>query len=293
MTRLKENLGDDKLKAFSPGSITLFFSIRDMGKEINRMGSIGLGIVIDRGAITRTEISSTVEVSINGIQKSNTIQENILKKTGIKAKVETFTQMPISQGFGMSAAAAVSTSFSLLYGERTYYECISIAHQAEIEMGSGLGDVSSISAGGFNLRMRAGIPPYGFIDRFNVKNDEFIVFWLDEPIETKGIIRDVNYRKKIIKAGNRAFKNFLAEKSLKNAFRVARSFSKEISISSSELKEIMEKALNYGEVAQIMIGNSLIAYGNNDSLEKLFEKYGNVARVRIYESLPKIIKENI
>ncbi|MEM2199648.1 MAG: hypothetical protein QXK02_03450, partial [Thermoplasmata archaeon] len=105
----------------------------------------------------------------------------------------------------------------------------------------------------------------------------------------KEIIKRKEYRKKIIKAGDRAMEFFLKDRSLKNAFKVARKFSKEISINESELNEIMEKAKEYGEVAQVMIGNSLIGFGKNDALEKLFEKYGEVKRLKIYESIPKLI----
>ncbi|MEM0137258.1 MAG: GHMP kinase [Thermoplasmata archaeon] len=277
------------MKAFSPGSITLFFSIRDNAREYVKRGSIGVGLVIDSGAITSVEKSSETEIIVNGRPMENTVQEKILKKYKINAKVNTRTYMPISQGFGMSAAAAVSTSFSLFYGIKTYYECIEIAHRVELESGTGLGDIASISAGGFTLRMREGIPPYGFIDRIKYDINDFVVLIIDKPIETKEIIKRKEYRKKIIKAGDKAMEFFLKDRSLKNAFKVARKFSKEISINESELNEIMEKAKEYGEVAQVMIGNSLIGFGKNDALEKLFEKYGEVKRLKIYESIPKLI----
>jgi len=281
------------LIAFSPGSITLFFSIRDRHRDVIRKGSLGVGMVIDKGAITKVEKSTQIEVSVNGRKMDNTIQESMLRMTGIRARITTETHLPIAQGFGMSAAAAVSTSLSLFYGERSFYECIYLAHRAEIEKGSGLGDVASISRGGFTIRLREGIPPYGFIDKLMIERDEFVILWLDEPIETKSVIREQEFRKRIIKAGDEAMEHFLRERTLRNAFRVARRFSRQVSLAGPQLNEIMEKALNFGEVSQIMIGNSLIAYGDNNSLEKLFEGYGNVMRIKIYDSGPGLIKENI
>ncbi len=281
------------LKAFSPGSITLFFSIRDDARQYNRKGSLGVGIVINKGALTESRKSSLTEVTLNGKFVKNTLQEMIIKESGIKAIIRTRTQLPISQGFGMSAAGAVSTSLSLFYGEKTYYECMGVAHRSEVKNGTGLGDVASISTGGFTLRKKEGIPPYGFVDRLRAENIEFVVLVMETPLETREIIKENGYRKKIIKAGDSAMEMFMKEMSLRNAFRVARKFSREISIGSNELIEIMEKAREYGEVAQGMIGNSLIAYGKNDSLEKIFDKYGKVFRVRIYNSLPRLIEENI
>lgn len=277
--------------SFSPGSITLFFSIRDSHRNNLRKGSVGVGVVIDRGAVTRVERSTESEVTVNDIRIDDTLQKSILDKFKIKARVSTHTQLPVSQGFGMSAAAAVSTSFALFYGEKSYYECISIAHEAEIEHGSGLGDVASISSGGFTLRLKEGIPPFGFVDRLKVENEEFVVLWMDKPIETRDVIRGPEFRKRIVKAGNEAMKMFLPERNLRNAFRVARRFSRSVALSDNELQEIMDRALQYGEVAQIMIGNSLIAYGKTDSIEKIFEKYGNVARVKIYNSTPILIDQ--
>ncbi|MGC9123651.1 MAG: pantoate kinase [Thermoplasmata archaeon] len=268
----------------SPGSITLFFYPSGDKKNILSYGSYGIGLVIDKFVYSTVEDSTDTEITIKGKEYNNTIQEKILDELKLKAKIDVRTDIDISQGFGTSAAGAISTAFALnrLFSlKMTYYETSSIAHRAEILNKSGLGDVASIITGGFTVRLKPGIPPYGFIDTLENGSNEFVYLILNSPIETKRVLQDNNKIKTIRKYGRIAMNEFLKEKTIENAFKISLWFSKNVGILDNELNDIINIARDYGNVTQIMIGNSLIAYGENDKIEKLFERYGKTGRIKI------------
>ncbi|MGC8692176.1 MAG: pantoate kinase [Thermoplasmata archaeon] len=268
----------------SPGSITLFFYPSGIKENPLSYGSVGIGLVVNRFVFSEVEDSTDTEIKINDREYRDTVQERILGMIQRKARIDVRTEIDISQGFGTSAAGSLSTAFALndLFNlNMTYYELSGMAHRAEIEKRSGLGDVASIITGGFTVRIKPGIPPYGFIDSLNVYDKEFVYMISERPIETREILMNEEKRKLILKYGRESMKMFLNDKSVENAFDLALHFSRKIGIMDPELNEVIEKTRDYGRVTQIMIGNSLIAFGENDRIEKIFEKYGRSGKLKL------------
>ncbi len=256
-------------RAFSPGSITLFFEIRDEHKEPLRIGSRGIGICVSLGAITSVQEGEDLRVFVNGKSMKNSLQEDIARACGFKGTIKTDLQLPVSQGFGMSAAAALSTSLSIAkLKNATYLQAAQIAHRIEVERKSGLGDVASQYEGGFTLRIKEGIHPYGIVDRLFFPPIPISLVTFKEGIETKEILKDENMRKIIKKEGHRAMEKFLNMPTFENAIRIARDFALKTSLISDEGKEFL-KACNNAAIA--MIGNSAIVFGK--CKEEIVEDY--------------------
>ena len=247
------------IRAFSPGSVTLFFEIRDEHEDPLKKGSRGVGVCLSRGVITTLEEGDDLQIFINGKRREGTIQEDVAEFYGFKGTIRSEVQLPISQGFGMSGAAALSTSLALgnLFGY-TYLKSLHIAHGIELERKSGLGDIASQYVGGFTLRIREGIQPYGIVDRLFVPKIPIILVILDEEVETKEILQDKEMRKKIKREGARAMDKFLASPTLENAIRIAREFSFKTSLMSEEARNFLEECENS---VMAMIGNSAIVFG--------------------------------
>lgn len=257
------------IRAFSPGSITLFFEIRDEKKDPLRRGSRGVGVCISKGMLTRVTEGNELEISLNGKKIKNSIQEEIAKIYGFSGKIESYTDLPVSQGFGMSAAAALSTAIALEeINNGTYMHAAHVAHRIEIERKSGLGDVASQYEGGFTLRIREGIQPYGVVDRIFFPDIPLTIVIFDEGIETKEIIGEIDMRKKIKKVGHRAMEKFLRAPSLTNAIKIAREFTLNTGLISDEGKNLLQECEN---ATIAMIGNSAVIFG--ECRENLIENY--------------------
>ncbi len=255
-------------KAFSPGSVTLFFEIMDNANKL-KAGSRGVGVCVSLGAVTSVEQGEELRIYVNGIERKDSIQEDVAKLYEFKGTIKTNLQLPVSQGFGMSAAAALSTSLAIgkIMGG-TYLKAAQIAHVVEVERKSGLGDVASQYEGGFTLRIREGIEPYGSVDRLFYPSIPLTLVVFDEKIETKSILQDEKMRHMIKKEGHRAMDRFLQNPNIENAIKIAREFSIRTSMISEEGKNLLSNCPN---AAIPMIGNSAIVFGN--CKEEILEDY--------------------
>ncbi len=245
-----------RYKARSPGSVTLFFEIVD-SEEIHRMGSRGVGVTVEPGALTEVE-EGEERYLLNGKDVEGEIQKIIAEKYGFRGTVRTNTSLPVSQGFGMSGAIALSTSLALaaMY-KKTYFHAAKIAHEAELVVGGGLGDVASEFEGGFTFREVAGIQPYGKVDRIHYAGKiKLVVF--GEKIDTKSIIQNNSWKQKIKWLGKNAMKKFATEKTFENALSISRDFAMSLGFASQELEDFIVDCENS---TMALFGNSAIVFG--------------------------------
>ncbi len=247
-----------KYSAFSPGSVTLFFEIVENPDPL-LTGSKGVGICLSEGVITEVEEGDELKIIVNGKETRGKLQEFIAKKYGFMGTIKNHVHLPISQGLGMSGAIALSTSLALAQWKgRTYLEAARVAHEAEITMRTGLGDVATQFEGGLTIRLKPGIQPYGVVDRFPFR-DELRIIIFDRPLKTSHVLQDESCRKKIKRLGQKAMKEFLKTKNPKNAIKIAREFAFELNFMSDKLRGFLENCKN---ATQSMIGNSAIIIGN-------------------------------
>ena len=153
---------------FVPGHITGFFTIEN--HEISlKNGSCGAGFLLSKGV--RTTIDDADELIINVNQGDSTVIDEVLRILEIDTnfKITQDIQLPIGAGFGTSAASALSLSLALNdFLDLNYPKelCGQIAHMAEVNLGSGLGDVIAQTGHGLVLRVEPGAPGIGKIESF-------------------------------------------------------------------------------------------------------------------------------
>jgi len=107
--------------AFAPGHISAFFEPVYSSQNMDRSGSCGAGISISLGAISQVVIQPashrTITVLINGKPSNAPVTKSALNyligTTPLSLTVNTVMDLPVSQGFGMSAAGALSAALGL------------------------------------------------------------------------------------------------------------------------------------------------------------------------------------
>jgi pantoate kinase len=254
---IKELVCDYKMKCsiFVPGHITGFFQIIDHPNPLYK-GSRGAGVVLNKGIITELKIedgAEDVKVKINGksdpknasiTYKTIDLIKNRFKLEDKKINIKHEFQVPISTGFGTSAACALGTSLAMtktLNLPLTFNKAASFAHLAEIEMKSGLGDVMAEITGGIVLRLIEGSPGIGMADKIIEKNSEvFIISKTLGEIETSKIIEDPYYKKRINQTGRKLLDELIKMPDLKTFIKLSRKFAEETSLMNSELHELVE-----------------------------------------------------
>ncbi len=248
-----------RYRAYSPGSITLFFRIVDSPDPQFR-GSQGVGFSVSPGAVTEVR-HGPEKIVLNGEEVDGQIQRYVADAYGFRGRIETRIYLPLSQGFGMSGAIALSTSLALAsMFRKTYYHAVKIAHEAELMAGTGLGDVASEFTGGMTLRLRGGVPPHGWVDRIPYTGPvdvKLLVF--DEPIVTGTIIGDEVWADRIKRYGSEAMEEILRDPSFENALRIARKFAFNLGLVKGELEEFLRRCEN---ATMALIGNSAIVFGD-------------------------------
>lgn len=257
-------------KAFAPANLSCIFVIRKT-KKPERSGSLGLGFTVNKGVIVGVKKifnrkNKKNEVFFNN-KKINfpTVISVIEKLTNKPIQVNIKSELPLGYGFGLSGASAIATAYALnklLDLNKTNKELAFIAHVAEVENGTGLGDVVNQYYGGFLVKYK---PSYMFKVKKIPINNEKIYCKCFSSISTKKIISDKKIKNKIDNAGVKALGKIkkLNKKDLN--LRTLIKISKEFSVKSELLRNkkvigfIKKIKNNNGNASMIMLGNAVFS----------------------------------
>ena len=272
-----------KAIAFAPGHISCFFE-PVYSLNFARTGSRGAGINTTLGATSEVSAENSdkqnIEVYINN-RKSNAqvtklALKNLIGKNPLRITVKTSLDLPISQGFGMSAAGAISATFALskIIGVSTN-DAIKASHFAEVQLKTGLGDVLASCFGGIEIRKSAGLPPWGLIEHIP-GNFNIVLCVIGKKIVTKKVLEDKSKINKIIEYGKYCTKKLLENPSIENLFFQSQLFTKNSGLADKRVLEAISAANRYGKVSMCMLGNSVFAMGKTNQLCNVFLSFGRV-----------------
>ncbi|MGQ9582342.1 MAG: pantoate kinase [Thermoplasmatota archaeon] len=275
--------------AFCPGHVTGFFRICDSPRDALRRGSMGAGVCLSLGALSRVEVRDSgrrrVTVFLNDRKEPAGTTELALRRLlgtrQLEVEARSELQLPVSQGLGMSAAGALSASIALASALRlpcTLATAASAAHCAEVAEGTGLGDVAAQMRGGWEVRLRPGLPPHGLVDRVVAPERGVVVCVTGPPIKTTGMLRDPATRRAINRAGTGCMERFLEAPTLERLFELSLRFARSTGLVSRESLELAGAvaAKGVGLASVSMIGNSVFAVGDVAAIREMMEGWGEV-----------------
>lgn len=259
-------------KAFCPGHITCFFHpVRT--DDVLTTGSRGAGIRLSKGAYVTLEERSDrrVEITMDGSPSEAKITRKVLElirpDEGFDVTIEN--ELPVSQGFGMSAAGAIAVALAAL-GEYSD-DCYRYAHMAEVTQGGGLGDVTALMCHGHQpVRVRPGLPPNGLIEDTGIRFDNLTLAVFGGKLETGSVINDPKVCSLMEDVGRRSVDSHLAEPTVDGLFTRSREFSRTIGIESAVVGAALDVLEPYGHAAMCMLGNSVFTDVPQDEVSDLF-----------------------
>lgn len=274
-------------KAFAPGHITGFFQIRDRAKEHSKKGSRGAGICLSKGVVTKVSIEKAekrkIEIYLNGrkarAEVTRMVAEELVGAKDLHITIKSEIQLPISQGLGVSAAGALSTALALnkaLGSELPFDEVVEVAHKAEIVCRTGLGDVLAQTIGGFELRKKEGLLPYGKIDNIPWRSDEIVICVVGKEIKTKAVLTSPEYRTRINMYGAVCVKKLIANPTVENFFSLSYDFAVKTGLADEKVIAAIRKIKGLGMGAQTMLGNAVFATGATKELVNILRRCGKV-----------------
>jgi len=262
----------DKLQSlvFAPSHITGFFEVIDHPNPLIR-GSRGAGVVLDQGVLTRVDVSEgngEIITKTNGknhdqkypLEDSVTYKTlNLLKKQfsriiewdKIKITIQHEINVPVESGFGASAGFALGTSIGiskLLKLPLTFNQAAAVAHNAEVELKTGMGDVMGAVVGGFPVRLEPGAPGYGGADKLlnghkyaeNENGSLFVISKTLGTIETASILTDPDMTHKVNSVARDMLKKLLQNPQITNFMDLSLEFSQKTGLIDPEVMEIVD-----------------------------------------------------
>lgn len=246
---------------FVPAHVTGFFAAKPADDPLVA-GSIGAGLTLTDG------VTVTVEAGDNGTVvdgEPGTIEavERVLSAFETDVSVEVETGVPIGAGFGVSGAAALGAAFgtnALDPAPRSEDELVRLAHRADVEAGTGLGDVVAQARGGAPIRVAPGAPGHGDVDGIPAGGRvEYLTFG---EMSTESVLAgDLSA---INRAGETALAELRAEPSLETFMERSRRFAREAGLLDDEVGEVIDTVEDAGGVASMaMLGRTAFAPGRD------------------------------
>lgn len=249
-------------RAFAPANVSCIFRTY-YGANADETGSHGVGFTLSEGVQVSVK-EGAPQILVNSEEMDfATVREVVDQLAERAVSVSIESSFPFGAGFGMSGASALAIAFALkeLFSlEKTKEELGLLAHRAEVNNGTGLGDVAGQLHGGIMMRIDEGEPLS--VKKLAIEPRE-IYYRVFGPIETKKVISSEEKRMAINKAGSSALECLRAieRPSFEDLMEISKVFSYESGLlqSSKVIEVINDVESRGGKASMIMLGESVFS----------------------------------
>ena len=281
--------------AFCPAHITGFFKahLDNNQSNLENLGSMGAGFSIKQGVTTRVKINtkdnqeSNFRITTKGYKSDKTdVSESVLNeflKLGEFSNeffdIEHEISIPVGYGLGSSGAVALSLSFALDQALQTKLDkkiIGQIAHNAEINCKTGLGDVLASFHGGFEIRVKPGAPGIGNVEKI-VTDKISIIMICFSPISTNKFLKE--RLSQINGLGGKMVNRLLESKNYEHFQDMSLEFAKYVDVMTPRMQKLVnELSENNIKCGIALFGEtvfSMIPKENEDEVLKIVKKYSD------------------
>lgn len=255
-------------RAFVPGHVTGFFTV-DRDDDPTVAGSRGAGLALTRGVTVTVEppAGSTTDavadstVTLGGEPVEMGAVDRVLDALRVDARVVGETDLPVGAGFGVSGAMALGTALAVNAAfDRglSAYELATIAHGADVQAGTGLGDVVAQRHGGAPIRLEPGSPQHNKMDAIPERSR--VEFVTKGELSTTDVIDGDTER--LSQAGTRALSDLVQDPTLDTFVATSRQFAREADLLTAWVRDVVTDVSEAGGDATMgMLGETVIALG--------------------------------
>ncbi|NHK31228.1 MAG: hypothetical protein FK730_07745 [Asgard group archaeon] len=294
-----------------PAHITGLFQILQNDDPL-QMGSRGAGFSIENLVLTKVTWKETPNkkpvITYNGKIIDGRVSlevalkfEKYWKDNGLI--IEHSSQLPIQGGFGTSGAGALGTAFAineLFKINKTPIELGQIAHVAEVNCRTGLGDVISQLQGKAEIRLKPGAPGIGVISNLKWPQNQQVLSVFLGTLSTKDVITNQEQIKKINYTAEEMLQKLESNPTLDLFLEFSYEFASESNLIFGRMKELVELIRKEDfKSSMVMLGESVFVVDVKEQLEqcqKLIQKYHPKAKMWINplaEIGPRVIKKKL
>jgi pantoate kinase len=250
----------DVAQAFVPGHVTGFFTVEE-ADDPTEAGSRGAGIALSEGVTVTVRPADERTVALNGERTEMTAVDAVLDALRVTGAVRGVTDLPVGAGFGVSGAMALGAALAanaVFERELSAYELATVAHGAEVQAGTGLGDVVAQRHGGVPIRLEPGGPQHNRMDA--VPDHSRVEFVTRGEIPTADVIGGDTAV--ITQAGRQSLSDLVAEPTLAAFMETSRRFARETGLLTDWVRETVTAVAEAdGDATMGMLGETVVALG--------------------------------
>jgi pantoate kinase len=250
----------DVAQAFVPGHVTGFFTA-DRNPDPTKAGSRGAGIALSDGVTVTVRAADSVSVVLNGEEIEMEAVQRVLDALEVQGEVRGVTDLPLGSGFGVSGAMALGSALATnqAFDRRlSRNELVTIAHGAEVQAGTGLGDVVAQAHGGVPIRLEPGGPQDNFLDAIPTRGR--IEYHVVGELSTDDVLSGST--DEITEAGKKALSEVVSEPTIQRFMRASRTFSRESDLLTPAVHEVITDVTEAGgNAAMAMLGETVFSPG--------------------------------
>ncbi|AIJ06098.1 hypothetical protein JH146_1256 [Methanocaldococcus bathoardescens] len=268
---------------FAPGHITGFFAICKSSNKL-KTGSIGAGITINRGVNIELK-KGNGDVFYNDKKVDICVVKKVVeyyKEFGYNDDYDIIfsSDFPLGSGLGMSGGCALILAKKLNETLNLNENYVEIAHISEVECGTGLGDVIAQYTKGFVIRKAPGFPIN--VEKIAVNDDYYIIIEIFGKKETKEIITNEEWIKKINEYGERCLNELLKNPTLENFVNLSYKFAVNTELINEKILDICEDLKFTVGASQSMLGNTLFCISKKETLDDALSILKNPIVCKVY-----------
>lgn len=286
--------------AFAPAHVSGLFAVHDEAEDPLRKGSRGAGWSLARGARASVELAAATQVRVQGQAAPAPVTRDALRRLlpGRHLHVDLRLDLPVGQGFGMSAAGTLAACLAATAAaDLDPEEALAATHAAEVAAGTGLGDAIGSWSGAGELRIRPGVPPHGWAMRVEPpEGTEFLLCVAGPGIATPTIIRDPAWKARTRELGDAAVDRILAAgrgAAWARILEESAAFTRQLGLLPDALRRAGESLPAGVAWGQCMLGTSLWATGPAAALDAAAEglaETGTVLRVPVDPNGARLVR---
>jgi len=292
-------------KAFVPGHVTGIFRIFDEYDDPLRCGSTGAGFSVTIGTVTSVSVVDHPSLEITTEYNKQRVDAKVTKtviqrltekyERTLRVHVEHDSSLLSGAGFGASGAGALGTALALshiLDDEIEFEKAASFAHIAEIVNHTGLGDVLSQTVGGVEVRVKAGGPGIGQIEKIPYENSMNVVLAGASGLETSEVLTNPESRERINAIGDELVGRIIANPTIEAFVECSREFSNQIGLKTPRVERALEdlKKNNLVNSSMVMLGDSVFCLCDADEsgvASRILSRYWNESEVSVTKIAPE------
>lgn len=247
-------------QAFVPGHVTGFFTSHP-DPDPTKAGSQGGGVTLTEGVTVTVSGANEQRIVLNDEKIEMEAVKRVLDALEIDAEVRGETDLPLGSGFGVSGGMALGAALAANHAfdrRLSVNELVTIAHGAEVQAGTGLGDVVAQARGGVPIRLEPGSPQYNQLDGISARGR--VEYHVLGELATDDVLSGDT--EQLTEAGKQALSMVVKEPTIDRFMRASRRFSRESGLLTDEVYEVIDDVSEAGgSAAMAMLGETVFALG--------------------------------